>query len=190
MAGLVIFPAACSVGIAPDSGPSLIFITLPHVFSQAFGNMPTLAYVVSLIFYALLALAALTTLISLHEVSTSFFYEELKISRRKAALIVTVSTCFIGALCSLSRGACPGWSLGGRTLFDWFDYVTGQIFLPIGGFLTCLFVGWYLPKHIVREEFTNWGTIYTRLFPFYLFLIRVVCPLGILAIFLYQMGLV
>ena len=74
LAGLMIFPAAFSVGINPDSGPSLIFITLPNVFQQAFGGMPIVGYIISLLFYLLLSLAALTSLISLHEVSTSFFH--------------------------------------------------------------------------------------------------------------------
>jgi NSS family neurotransmitter:Na+ symporter len=72
LAGLMIFPAAFSVGINPDSGPSLVFITLPNVFNQAFSGMPVVGWMVSLMFYALIALAALTSLISLHEVNTAF----------------------------------------------------------------------------------------------------------------------
>ena len=72
LAGLIIFPAAFSVGIQPDSGPSLIFITLPNVFQQAFGGTPFLAMLFSLMFYLLLAVAALTSTISLHEVVTAF----------------------------------------------------------------------------------------------------------------------
>ena len=74
LAGLMIFPAAFSVGVNPDSGPSLIFITLPNVFNEAFAGLPVLGWVMSLLFYLLLSLAALTSLISLHEVSTAFFY--------------------------------------------------------------------------------------------------------------------
>ena len=73
LAGLMIFPAAFSVGVQPDSGPSLIFITLPNVFQQAFGSVPVLCYVISLTFFTLLSMAALTSLISLHEVSTGSF---------------------------------------------------------------------------------------------------------------------
>ena len=190
LAGLMIFPAAFAVGVSPDSGPSLIFITLPNVFQAAFGGMPVVGWLVSLMFYALLTLAAITSLISLHEVSTAFFFEELKISRKAGALIVTVSCSVIGALCSLSLGAVPGLSICGKDLFDVFDFVTGQIMLPIGGFLTCLFIGWYVPKNIVRDEFTNWGTVSRRLFGIFLFLVRFVCPVCILLIFLHQMGAV
>ena len=189
LAGLLIFPAAFSVGVNPGSGPSLVFITLPNVFSQAFASLPWLGVLVSIMFYVLLTLAALTSLISLHEVSTAFFFEELHISRRSGALIVTVSTCIIGTFCSLSNGAMPQLTLFGMTLFDLFDFVTGQLLLPIGGFLTCLFLGWRVPKSIVHDEFTNWGTLWgTAVFNIYLFLIRFVCPLAILSVFLHQFG--
>lgn len=71
LAGLMIFPAAFSVGVQPDSGPSLIFITLPNVFQQAFGDMPVAGYIISVLFYALLVLAALTSTISMHEIGTA-----------------------------------------------------------------------------------------------------------------------
>ncbi|KXB48549.1 Sodium:neurotransmitter symporter family protein [Bacteroidales bacterium KA00344] len=190
LAGLMIFPAAFSVGVNPDSGPSLIFITLPNVFNQAFGGMPVLGWVVSLMFYALLSLAALTSLMSLHEVSTSFFYEELHISRKKGAVIVTATTIVIGAFCSLSLGDMNYLSVAGKSLFEVFDFVTGQIFLPVGGFLTCVFLGWFVPKKIVKDEFTNWGTLSSRFFGIFLFLVRFVCPTAILAIFLHQLNVI
>ena len=190
LAGLMIFPAAFSVGVSPDSGPSLIFITLPNVFQQAFSGMPLVGYIISLAFYALLSLAALTSLISLHEVSTAFFHEELHIGRKKAALIVTLSCSVLGAFCSLSLGGYEVMSFLGKTLFDIFDFVTGQVFLPVCGFLTCLMVGWYLPHKLVRDEFTNWGTLRGSLFQVYLFAIKYLCPACILIIFLHQFGLI
>ena len=192
LAGLMIFPAAFSVGVSPDSGASLVFITLPNVFNQAFAAMPALGYVVALFFYALLSLAALTSLMSLHEVSTAFFHEEFHLTRSRAALIVTVLCSIIGACCSLSLGAVEGITLFGRPLFDVFDFVTGQIFLPVGGFLTCLFLGWMVPRRLVRDEFTNEGTVWTHswIFTTFLFLIRYICPLAIAAIFLHQLEVI
>lgn len=190
LAGLMIFPAAASVGVRPDSGPSLIFITLPNVFEQAFVSMPIVGFFISLMFYALLALAALTSLISLHEVSTAFFQEELKTTRNRAAWIVTVTCWVVGVFCSMSLGQWSFLSIDGKSLFSIFDFVTGQIFLPIGGFLTCLFIGWFVPKQLVKDEYTNWGTLRGRLFRVYLFLVRFVCPVAIAAIFLHQFGVV
>lgn len=190
LAGLMIFPAAFSVGINPDSGPSLIFITLPNVFNQAFSGVPLLGWAVSLMFYALLFLAALTSLISLHEVNTAFFYEELHISRKAGAWIVTVFCCIIGALCSISVGHKSGLSLFGLDLLDLFDFVTGQLMLPTVGLFMCLFVGWYIPKQIVIDELSNWGTLKFGFYKLFIFTMRFVCPLCILAIMLHQFGVI
>jgi len=159
------------------------------VFQQAFAVVPLAGYVVALLFYTLLSLAALTSLISLHEVSTAFFQEELVITRKKAAALVTVLAIAIGALCSLSLGAVDFLGIAGKTLFDWFDFITGQIFLPIVGFLTCIFIGWVVPHKVVRDEFTNWGTLRGKAFHLYLLLVKYVCPICILFIFLHQLGL-
>ena len=190
LAGLVIFPAAFSVGVKPDSGPSLIFITLPNVFQQAFSGFSTLGYFISLLFYALLSMAALTSLISLHEVSTAFLEEEVGTTRKYAAATVTIATMILGAVCSLSLGAMNKHQLFGMTIFDLFDFVTGQLFLPIVGFLTCIFIGWFVPHKLVRDEFTNKGTLRNvTMFHFYIFLVKYVCPVCILFIFLHQLGL-
>ena len=190
LAGLIIFPAAFSVGVEPDSGPSLIFITLPNVFQQAFGGVASLGYIISVIFYALLSMAALTSLISLHEVSTAFLEEEMGTTRKRAALMVTIGCIIMGVICSLSLGAWHDYQFFSMTVFDLFDFVTGQLFLPIVGFLTCIFIGWFVPHKIVRDEFTNNGSLRNvGMFHFYLFLVKFVCPICILFIFLHQLGL-
>ena len=189
LAGLVIFPAAFSVGVNPDSGPSLIFITLPNVFQHAFGN-EVIGYAISVLFYILLSMAALTSLMSLHEVSTAFLQEEMGTTRKRAALGVTIGCIIIGTVCSLSLGAWSHIRVWGMTIFDTFDFVTGQLFLPIVGFLTCIFIGWFVPHKIVHDEFTNMGTLRNgTLFHLYIFLVKYVCPVFILFIFLHQFGL-
>ena len=190
LAGLMIFPAAFSVGVNPDSGPSLIFITLPNVFQQAFSAMPFVGTIIAVMFYMLLSLAALTSLISLHEVSTAFLCEETHLERRKAARIVTLVCAVIGAFCSLSLGDRAWLSVYGKTLFDWFDFVTGQLLLPFGGVLTCIFMGWVVPRKLIKDEFTNWGTLRATFFGIYMFLVRYVCPVCIMVIFLNQLGLI
>ena len=135
LAGFIIFPAAFSVGIQPDAGPSLLFITLPNVFQQAFGNLPWLAVILSIMFYVLLALAALTSTISLHEVVTAYLHEEFNLTRGRAAKLVTAGCTFLGVLCSLSLGVGKELTVFGLTLFDLFDFLTAKIMLPLGGFL-------------------------------------------------------
>ena len=190
LAGLMIFPAAFSVGIKPDSGPSLIFITLPNVFHEAFGAMPVVGYVISVLFYMLLALAALTSTISMHEIGTAFFYEELHIRRRTGAAIETAVCCVIGVLCALSCGACDGLTVMGRPLLDFCDFFTAQILMPLGAFITSILLGWVVPRRIVRDEFTNRGTVSRHVYRIYLFAVRFVCPLCIIAVFLHQAGVI
>lgn len=189
LAGLIIFPAAFSVGIQPDAGPSLIFITLPNVFQQAFSGVPVLAYVCSILFYVLLALAALTSTISLHEVSTAFLHEKFNFSRGKAARMVTVGSLIIGIVASLALGVWSDYKIAGMNFFDALDFLTAKIMLPVGGMMTALFVGWVLNRQIVRDEVTNYGSLKAGYYPVYIFILKYIAPIGIAAIFLNELGL-
>ena len=189
LAGLMIFPAAFSVGIDADSGPSLIFITLPNVFNQAFVHIPWAGYLISILFYALLALAALTSTISMHEIGTSFFQEEMRLPRKKAVWIVSGASGVICILSSMSMGAVEGMTLFGMTLLSFFDFITAKLMMPIGALLTTFYVGWYAPLTTVRNEFTNKGTVSEKLFPLFLFTVRYICPIFILLIFMHELGL-
>ena len=189
LAGLMIFPAAFSVGVKPDAGPSLIFITLPNVFEVAFANVPVVGYIISVLFYGLLVLAALTSTISMHEIGTAFFYEELHITRQRGAWLMTALCCVIAILCSLSQGAVDI-SVLGMNFLDFCDTLTSNYLLPIGSLATCIMVGWMVPRKLVKDEFTNWGTIPARSYHYWLFLVRFVCPIAIAAIFLHQLKLI
>ena len=189
LAGLIIFPAAFSVGIQPDAGPSLIFITLPNVFQQAFANVPFLAYICSVAFYVLLALAALTSTISLHEVSTAFLHEKFHFTRGRAACIVTGGCLLIGVVSSLALGEWSSVKIGGLNMFDALDYLTAKIMLPVCGMFAAVFVGWVLDKSIVKGEVTNYGMLKAPYFPVYLIVLKFVAPIGILAIFINELGL-
>lgn len=189
LAGFIIFPAAFSVGIQPDAGPSLLFITLPNVFQQAFGNLPWLAVILSIMFYVLLALAALTSTISLHEVVTAYLHEEFNLTRGRAAKLVTAGCTFLGVLCSLSLGMGKELTVFGLTLFDLFDFLTAKIMLPLGGFFIAIFTGWYLDKRIVWEEVSNNGTLPKVVYRIWLFLLKYIAPIGIGFIFINELGL-
>ena len=183
LAGVVIFPAVFSAGIEPSSGPSLVFITLPGIFN----TMP-LSMVWSAVFFLLLVIAALTSTISLHEVITAYLHEEWHMSRRAAAWATTVATMALGAVASLSLGVLGGWKICGLNIFDSLDYVTANILLPVGGFFTSIFVGWRLDKRILKEQITNNGTLKFRIYKLYIFLLRYVCPIILLLIFLDNLG--
>ena len=188
LAGLLIFPAAAAVGISADSGPSLIFITLPNVFQQAFGSLPVVGYVVSIMFYALLVFAALTSTISMHEIGTAFFTEEFHMPRKYAAWVLTIVASVLCLLCSWSVGAFDIKVLG-LSLMDFCDQLTANFMLPLGGMLACLYVGWYIPRQVVHDEFTNYGQLNQNFYRIYLFAVRYVCPVCITLVFLHQLGI-
>ena len=188
LSGFIIFPAAFSVGIQPDAGPSLLFITLPNVFQQAFGGLPWLAVLLSIMFYVLLALAALTSTISLHEVVTAYLHEEFNMTRRKAATWVTVGCSILGILSSLSLGLGKELTLFGMTLFDFFDYLTAKIMLPLGGFFIAIFTGWFMNRRVVWKEVSNNGTLKVWIYRSWLFLLKFVAPIGIAFIFINELG--
>lgn len=189
LAGIIIFPAAFSVGIQPDAGPSLIFITLPNVFQQAFSGTPALAYICSVAFYVLLALAALTSTISLHEVSTAFLHEKFHFTRGRAATLVTAGALIIGIVSSLALGEWSSYTIGGMNFFDALDYLTAKIMLPVGGMFAAIFVGWIIDHQIVKDEATNYGTLRASFYPVYRFVLRFVAPVGIALIFVNELGL-
>ena len=189
LAGFIIFPAAFSVGIQPDAGPSLIFITLPNVFQQAFSGIPVLAYIFSVMFYVLLALAALTSTISLHEVVTAYLHEEFNFTRGKAARLVTAGCILLGILCSLSLGVTKDFTIFGLGMFDLFDFVTAKLMLPLGGLFISIFTGWYLDKKLVWSELTNNGTLKVPIYKLIIFILKYVAPIAISVIFINELGL-
>ncbi len=178
-AGFIIFPAVFSVGVSADSGPGLVFITLPHVFQKAFGNLPLLEYIFSSLFYMLLLLAALTSSISMHEISTAYIHETFKFSRHKAATIVTAICLLLGIFCSLSFGLWKHITVAGMGFFDLFDFITAKFLMPLGGLLICTFVGWDMNKKLVASELNS------RFTPLLMLLFSWVAPIGIGIIFVY-----
>lgn len=187
LSGFIIFPTVFSVGISPDAGPGLVFITLPNVFLLSFSEMPVIGYAFALLFYVLLLLAALTSSISMHEICTAFISEHFSKSRRKAAAIVTVICLVLGGFCSLSFGPWKEVTFCDKGIFDLFDYTVTKFLMPLGGLLITLFVGWYFDRKLVEQQLTNDGSIPVRTMKPLLFLIRWVAPFGILVIFLNEL---
>lgn len=188
--GLIIFPAVYSIdGMQPDAGPSLVFITLPNVFQQVFSGLPWLAYSFSLLFYLLLVMAALTSSISMLEMAAAYFHEEFRVGRPKASLGVTLVCVLLGTACALSFGIWGDVQLFGMGFFDLFDFLVAKLFMPVGAFLICLFVGWVVDEKVLRAELTNNGSIHQPLYPAYRFIVRYLAPVCILLIFLNELGL-
>lgn len=179
LAGMIIFPSAFALTSNPDTivsdlvagGPGLLFITIPELFKQMPGSM-----IWSAVFFFLLALAALTSTISLMEVVTVYFHEELKISRKKALLFVLGGVLVLGTISAISS-----------QFFNLLDFASAKVMLPVGGLFISLFVGWYLDKKVVWDQLTNNGSIKIALsiLKAYRFILKFIAPAAILLIFLY-----
>ena len=183
IAGCAIMPAVFAFGISPVEGPDLVFVTLPHIFSQ----MP-LGGVIAILFFVALLLAALTSSISMLEVLVAFCIEQFKMKRKAAVIVGFVFIWILGCLCSLSMGPLSNWKILGKTIFDLFDFISADFLMLIGGLLIVLFAGWKLGKATVFDEITNGGThpVPSWLLKTILFLIRFVAPAALIAIAIFQ----
>lgn len=178
LAGIVIFPAAFSFGVKPTAGMGLMFNTIPMIFNQMTGG-----YWFCIIFFLLLAIAALTSTISLLEVVVNYFTEELHVTRKKATVISAFLALIVGVFSSLSLSSNSPFVIAGHSFFDVLDFVTLNIMLPIGGMFIVIFVGWRLGKSQFFEEISNEGKLKAPLKACVFFLIRYIAPIAIAIIF-------
>ena len=174
LAGLVIFPALFSAGLDPSGGPGLVFVVLPTVFAQ----MP-LGSVFATLFFASLAIAALTSTISLMEVVVAYLVDDREWPRKKAAMIVAVA-CFVLAVPSaLSQGA-NGYlsSFMGETWLDIQNIIWGNYGLSIGAILICIFAGWRWGTDKMLQYVEQGGNPLPGRGVFS-FMVKFVCPVAI-----------
>ena len=183
LAGFAIMPAVFAAGIAPGTGPGLVFETLPFIFNRMGATLPWLSALVAIIFFLTILVAALTSAISMMEVGVAYLSEEKKLPRWRAVLYITLFAWLVGILCSLSFGPLADVQLLGNSIFDFLDKLCSNWMLPLGGFLFTVFCGWKMSKADVYDEFTNGGTKNRHLFKLVYFLIRYFAPIGILVIF-------
>ena len=181
IAGMAIMPAVFAFGIDPQSGPGLVFETLPYVF----GKMPG-GGIVAILFFLALIVAALTSSISMIEVGVAYLIEEKKLKRTTACVVLFLICWILGIFCALSFGPLAEVKLAGRSIFDFFDNLSSNILMTLGSLLTVLFVGWRLKKTEIYEEFTNGGTLSAnvKIFGVLWFLIRYVAPIAVIVIFI------
>lgn len=180
LAGLIIFPTTFVFGLEAAQGPGLVFVALPAAFSA----MPLGSFFGGL-FFILLAFAALTSTVSLLEVSVAFVREAFNWSR-KVSVTVVASLCFlVGLPSAMSLGNKTPWlTFGGKSFFDWMDFVCSNIVLPIGGLVITIFVG-YAWKGAAKESgLTSWWL------QVWLFMLRYIAPILVLLVFLYSAGII
>ncbi len=185
LAGIAIFPAVFAFGISPESGEALTFVVLPGIFQQMHGGM-----IFSFAFFFLLAIAAITSTVSVLEVIVAYFSEQLNLSRRTAILTATAAMLIVGTSASLSWGMMKGVTLFGLNIFDLFNYTTANILLPLGGLLIVAFLGWFFPGQSVKDELTNGGTLKARYYLLFRFAVRFIAPVAIALVFLNGLGII
>lgn len=183
IAAFAVMPAVFAAGLQPGGGPGLVFETLPYIFHKMGEGMPLVSTLVSSVFFVAILAAALTSAISMLEVGVAFLTDERGMKRRSATLVLAVACWAVGILCSLSFGSLSHVTILGCTFFDFLDHLCSDWLLPLGGLIFTLFVGWKMSRDSVRNEFTNGGTVNTRLFGVVYFLMRYVAPVGILVVF-------
>lgn len=164
MAGVAIMPAVFSFGLEPGQGPGLLFVTIPYIFSQ----LP-LGGLLAVLFFFVLFVAAITSSISLLEVVVAYVIEEFKIKRKAAVITVVSVVVSLGVFCSLSQGVLSEVTIFGYNFFDFFDFTSANILIPIGALLIVLFAGWKMNKADFIDEITSAGE--QKITPLYLKLI-------------------
>lgn len=174
VAGLAIFPAVFSFGVDPTAGPELAFITLPQVFLDMPGGR-----VIGTVFFALLSMAAFTSMVALLEVSVSVAVHRLKLRRWTASAAVGAIVFVIGIPSAMSFGILANIQIGGHGILDAIDAGVSNFLLPISGILVTLFVGWRLKRSDALREADLAGS---RLGIVWLWLLRIIVPVTILII--------
>ena len=150
MAGIMIFPAIFSFGLEPSSGAGLVFITIPQIFAQIpHGN------IVSAAFFILLLAAAITSGISIIEVPIASMVERWKLTRGKASFILFCIISVFSIPATLSFGILSGFKILDKNIFDFLDFITSSVLMPINALFLCIIAGWFLKirgEHFIQNK--------------------------------------
>ncbi len=180
LVGMIIFPGVMSFGLEGESfgGSALVFVTFPEIF-----NMMWCPQLWSTLFFILLSVAALTSSISIAEVSIAYFSGHFKMSRVVATCAVLLPLLLLSALSSLSNGVLSDWTIFGYTIFGACDALTANILMPLGALIMCIYIGWFAPKGLMQDQLTNGGEIKNPFAKSIIFLLKWVTPFLIIVIF-------
>ncbi len=190
LAALMVVPIVFSFGHDLDQGPGLTFVTLPYMFGSMIGG-----YFFAILFFALLAVAALTSTVSLLEVTSAVIREACKekITRNQSILIIAVSAFTLSLLQIGSFNVLGGFTVfGGMTIFDVTDYLASNILFPLGGLATAIYVGYVMPKHKVIQQLQSEGTVNVgvKTMLYLMATLRYLAPIVVIIVMLSITGLV
>lgn len=176
IAGLAIFPAVFAFGVDPTAGPELAFITLPQVFLGMPGGKA-----VGAVFFALLSLAAFTSMVALLEVPVALAVHRLNLRRWTASAVVGTLIFVVGVPSAMSFGILAEFKIGRHGILDAIDAGVSNFLLPVGGVLVAAFVGWRLKQSDTLSEADLAGHRFGMV---WLWLLRILVPATILTIVL------
>jgi len=169
----------------PEQGPGLLFVVIPEIFRQMSGG-----YFFGILFFLLVFFAALTSSISILEVPVSYLVDEHRLSRRKAVIVASSITSVLGIFCTLSMVSTLGrFKIYGMGIFDLLDFISNNLLLPVGGLMLCILVGYVWKPDTVLAEITLDGNHPFLGRKYWLYLIRYVVPLAIVAILISGSGI-
>lgn len=173
MMGLIIFPAVKSFGLDNEElrGATLVFVTLPEIFAR----LP-LSQLWSSLFFMLLFVAALTSSVSIAEVSVASLEKRFSLSRKAAVAWTFIPLAVLSSVCALSFGSMSDCTVFGMTLFDLLDNVTADILLLVVSLAVCLYVGWFGPSNLLYDQLNSGGKTDSRFSFAMLCMIRFVAP--------------
>lgn len=178
LAGLMVVPAVVAIGGSVNSGPGLMFVTLPHVFDA----MPGGEFVAAA-FFLLVIFAALTSAISLMEALVYVLIDKLNMHRIVASGIVIVEIIVLGLLSCLGFGPLSDITfIDGQTFLDFFDFISNSILMPIVAILTCIFIGFVIGTQFITDEVESSGEFKSK--RLFVIMIKWICPIGLFLILL------
>jgi len=180
VSGIAIFGAVFAFSMDPAAGPELAFVTLPQIFLQ----MPA-GRVVGTLFFFLLVIAALTSMVALLEVPVAYACRRLRLARPAGTALVATAIFVTGLPAALGFGILSETRIGGRGILDGMDFAISNFLLPISGLLLALFAGWAWGRGAALRESDLGGGGRGRA---WLWLLRLVAPLAILAILARAVG--
>ncbi len=184
VAGLIIFTLLFDKGAESTKGAGLVFISLPSVFYE-FGSIGS---TLAILFFVAIAFAGITSAISMLEPMVSYFVNRFNYSRIKAALICSIFFYVLGiaALLSNITDYSSLLMVGDKNLFDWLDFVSSTILVPLGGILVVVFVGHFMDKDKINAELIPLlGNTFTKI---WFFMVRYVIPVALIIVILNETG--
>jgi len=185
VAGLTLFTFLYEYGATPSAGPGLVFISLPAVFYE----MGTMGHIFAFTFFVALASAGLTSAVSLVEPFIQYLVDRFSFSRLKASIASGLFFYLFGivAILSISKEYGELFTFGSRNFFDWADFITASVMLPLGGLVMAIFVGHIMEQERVAATLKNhMGPI----FPLWYFSLRYIVPVALVVVIMNLVGII